>query len=229
MTETKTDAAATSEGAAAADKAAADAKAAADKSAADAKAAANTAAADAAAKATADAGKTTETAGKEAGSTADATTSKAPDKYDLKVADADKVFADDTLLAHLEGIARAGNLSNEDAQAFVDEQVAVLRARSEAFLTEAKAHKTYGGEKFDETVRLAKTAIDKVFPVGHEMRPSFLRFLQQAGADHNINVLAFLSTVGKQMGEDSPTFTRSSGGSERSAEDLLYDHPSSKV
>lgn len=149
--------------------------------------------------------------------------SKAPEKYALKVPEAGAAFVDPADLTHIETIARAANWSNDDAQAALEEHVATIAAQSERYLAETKADKTYGGDKLTESQRLAKLVIDKVRPTGHERRESFQRFLGRGGAGNHIEVVAFLADLGKMMGEDSPAFSRGTGGSStKSAAEVLY-------
>jgi hypothetical protein len=232
----KTGAAATSEGTGAATatadaaKAAADAaaKATADKAAADTKAAADKVVADAAAKAAADkAGTGAE--GKTAGSTDGSAESKAPEKYDLKVPDAGAAFVEDADLKFLEKVARENNWTNDEAQAALEEHLTTLQAQSDRFLTETKADKTYGGDKLEETQRLAKSIVDKIRPAGHARRDSFLRFMGRGGAGNHIEVLSFLADLGKAIGEDTTGHTRPAAKDGVSAADKLYDNPTSKV
>lgn len=155
---------------------------------------------------------------------------KAPEKYDLKVPDAATALLEDADLKMFEKVARDNDMSQEDAQAFLEEQVATLTAQSERFLAETKADKTYGGDKLTETTQLAQSIVDKVRPVGHARRDSFLRFMGRGGAGNHIEVLSFLADLGRAMGEDVPGHTRSSAvGSGKSAAELLYDNPSSKA
>lgn len=193
-------------------------------------AAAATAAAAAAAAGTGT-GKTEGTASKEPGSKDGTATPepKAPEKYELKVPDTSKAYVDKADLEYLEQVARANKWSNDDAQAALEEHVTTVKAQADRYAAETKADKTYGGDKFDETQRLARTVIDRIRPAGHERRDSFLAFLGRGGAGNHIEVISFLADLGKQMGEDAPAASRSTDSSGGDAASKLYDHPTSKA
>jgi hypothetical protein len=204
---------------AAADKAAAD-KAAADKAAADAAAAkgaegttdADKAAADKAAadKATADA------------AAAAAAERKAPEKYELKAPEGSTVN-----LAQVEAIAREYNLPNEDAQSMVEAAHAMTVKQSETWLSELKADKTYGGDKLEETQRLANAFLDKVRPAGTP-RGDGLRKLMAHGVGNNLEVAALLADLGKMMREDGSIEGAPGGGdTAKTAADKLYPNAKS--
>lgn len=169
----------------------------------------------------------TETSGKAGEAAAEP---KAPEKYELQVPDDAKAYVDADDLKYLETIARASNWTNEDAQAALEEHLVTVQAQSARFLEATKADPIYGGEKLAETQRRARAVIDRIRPVGHERRDRFLAFMGRGGAGNHVEVLSFLADLGKAMGEDSPTHTRSvqAGGGEDTAA-MLYDHPSSRA
>jgi len=158
---------------------------------------------------------------------------KAPEKYELQVPDAVKNYVDASYLAQVEKTARAGGLSNDEAQAFLEDSITHVTLQANTWADETKADKTYGGDKLAETQQLAKRAIERVFPTGHERRAAFDGFLARGGAGNNINVVAFLAEVGRLMGEDSPahgragTATPGDAGQQKASK--LYDHPDSKA
>lgn len=157
---------------------------------------------------------------------------KAPEKYQLQVPDGAKAHVDEGFLSRVEKTAREGDLSNDEAQAFLEDTIAHVTIQANSWADETRAHPTYGGDKLPETQRLAKAAIDRVFPAGHAMRASFDSFLSRGGAGNNINVVAFLAEVGRLMGEDKPAHGRTSGSVGTSPQDkaaVLYDHPDSKA
>lgn len=214
------------------DTAAADAAAAAQKVTDDAKAAADTAAAkkvtdDAAAKVKADAdaaaaAKVTEQ-GKETPGKAGGEPPKAPEKYTLTVPENGAAFVDDKVLAQVESLARKASWSNDDAQAALNEHIETMKALSESFMADTKADKDYGGDKLEETQKLARTAINKIRPENHPRRESFMKFLNRFGGSNNIDVVSFLADVGRLFAEDTPGVGAGSRGAPVSAEQKLYD------
>ena len=148
---------------------------------------------------------------------------KAPDKYSLTVPTGDEKYVDDRVRAHIEQVARASGWSNDDAQAALLEFLGNVKAEHAVFLEETKADPTYGGEHLAESQQLVKAAIDRLRPVGHARRDSFLAFVNRAGAFNHIEVVAFLTDLGKLMAEDGAGVSTTSGaGKPRAAEDVLY-------
>lgn len=191
-----------------ADQKAATEKAAADKVVAD-KAAADKATADAAAAAS---------GGKDG---ADAGQPKPPDKYTLKAPDETPWFTDRDM-KRIETRAREHGLTNDQAQAMLDEQMTYRDAVASEFLTETKADKEYGGDKLDASLSLVKRVIDRVRPDGHPRKASFHAFMDRSAAGNNLEVVSFLADLGKLMAEDSPSMSTSGSGVKRDHATVLY-------
>lgn len=161
-------------------------------------------------------------------------TPKVPDKYQLAVPEDAKAFVDDTLLKRFEDTARTAGMTNDEAQAFLEDQLTFAKSQAAAWETETKADPDYGGDKLEETQRLAKKVIDRVRPDGHARRGSFLSFLGRGGAGNHIEVVAFLADLGRMMGEDQGAghARGARGGSGTTTADKasrLYDHADSKA
>lgn len=160
---------------------------------------------------------------------------KVPDKYVLKVPDDSKAFVDAAILTRFEAQAKASEMTNDEAQAFLEDQLTFLRSQATAWETETKADTTYGGEKLAETQRLAQRAIDRIRPDGHARRESFLTFLGRGGAGNNIEVVSFLADLGRMMSEDRGAIGASgkagSGPAKTNEERArkLYDHADSQA
>lgn len=193
----------------AAAKIAADAAAA--KAAADAAAqeATDKAAADAAAKATADA-------------EAAAAAATPPDTYTWTVPKGGEAFVDDSDLQRLEAMARKAGWSQEDAQAALEEAVALESERSAAALAVLKADKTYGGDKLANTQTLANAVIDRVRPEGHPRRAALVSLLQRGGVFNNVEAMSLLADLGTLMAEDSPAAGGGGGSGDIDAATKLY-------
>jgi len=168
--------------------------------------------------------------GKEAGAGdagAAAGAAKAPAKYELKLPAGG--LMDTTDLPALEKIARENDMSQEEAQAYLDEMGVTLKAQSDAYLAALKADPDYGGEKLAESQRLANAFVDRMRPVGHARRDSFLKFLNRGGALNHPEVVALLADAGKLMDEDGHV---QGAGARSGAVDTatkMYDHPTSKA
>lgn len=152
---------------------------------------------------------------------------KAPAKYALTLPAGGLMDADD--LPALEKIARENDMSQEEAQAYLDEMGVSLKAQSEGYLAKLKADPDYGGDKLAESQRLANAFIDRLRPAGHARRDSFLKFLNRGGAANHPEVVALLADAGKLMDEDGHV---QGAGARSGAVDTatkMYDHPTSKA
>ena len=114
------------------------------------------------------------------------------------------------------------SLTQEQAQKLVDFQAAQMQtgqaAQVEAFeqlkkdwLEEATNDKEFGGDKFEESVGLARDAIDKLGT------PELKKLLEDHGVGNHPEMIRLMSRIGGLMKEDNP------GGNGRLAGDKL-DH-----
>jgi hypothetical protein len=147
-------------------------------------------------------------------------TPKAPDKYVLTLPEGGRVDATDIGL--VETMARANNWDNARAQAALEGLDETLVEQSSQFLTETKADKTYGGAKLEESQRLAALVLDKVRPTGTPRGDAFRRLLDKGGYGNNLEVLSFLTDLGKMMDEDTPASGGPGGSVKKDAADVLY-------
>ena len=158
---------------------------------------------------------------------------KVPEKYELTIPDDSKPFVDDAILERFKQTAKTAQMTNEEAQAFLEDQITFVRSQAQAWETETKADPTYGGDKLPETQKLAQRFIDRIRPDGHPRRDSFLKFLARGGAGNNLDVVSALADAGRLMSEDSgPAGRTGGGGGARTNEDkaaILYDNPDSKA
>jgi hypothetical protein len=152
----------------------------------------------------------------------------APEKYELKIPDDGILDARDQ--AAIESYARANGLSNDDAQALLEDHAQQLRTQSETWLNETKKDKTYGGAKLAETQKLARSAINRVRPEGHPRREAFDSLLKKGGVFNHLEVVSFLADLGRMMGEDGGAgASGGEGKGKKSLEQKLYTHPTSQV
>ena len=145
---------------------------------------------------------------------------KAPEKYALTMPEGGHVDAKD--LATLETIARAQNLSNEEAQALLDSHAASVAAESERFLTETKADPEYGGDKLDKSIELATALLDKVRPKGTARGDALRSLLTKTGYGNHVEVIALLADLGKLMAEDGHVGGKGGGNEKKSTAEVLY-------
>ena len=153
---------------------------------------------------------------------------KAPAQYALTVPEALAAHLSAADRSQLEALYRTADLTNDEAQAALDNVLGTLQAQADRYLAETRADPTYGGGRLPETQRLARLAVDKLRPATDPRRQAFLAFLERGGAQNSLEVVSFLADLGALMTEDSPPFGKGgSGGQPRSDADVLYDHPSS--
>lgn len=163
-----------------------------------------------------------EKAAADAAAAAAAAATGAPEKYSLTVPEGGLLSTSD--LKALEAQARKANLTNEDAQAWINEQAVLLAEQSSTYHAETLADPEYGGDKLAESQALVNRVINRFRPDGHARRAAFMEFIARAGANNALPVVAFLADIGKAMGEDTVTGGRtSSGGSTRKTDaDVLF-------
>lgn len=161
--------------------------------------------------------------------------SKKDDKKDVKAPDEYKDFTvpegyealDPEALAEFGEVAKEADLSQEDAQKFVDMYARKMRAAQEAqanawadtlksWREESTKDEEIGGPKFQESVGNAKKALD-VF--GNEKLKSIL---DQTGMGNNVELIRMLSKIGAAVSNDKMVFGKSSGDAPKSPENILY-------
>jgi len=207
--------------AAAATKAAAD-TAAAEKIVAD-KAAADTAAVDLKARGT-----------KGAGGAGDVKADDAlpPESYTFTVPDDAKelVSADD--LAYFASVAKASKWTQADAQselqAHVDRAKAAVTKQAARWMAETTGDSEVGGAQLETTQRHVKSVRDRFLPASEDDGKALRTSMNTSGYGNYRPLVRLLARIGKAMAEDSPALGKGAGG-ERSTEETLYDHPSSKA
>jgi hypothetical protein len=169
----------------------------------------------------------TSTSTETAGADGQQATPKAPEKYELKVPENGATYLDGNDLKAIQDFARENDMTNDEAQAELESVVkrAVEReqVRADAYIAELKANADFGGDRFDETQRLARLAVDKVLPAGNAYRDEFIKLISRPAIGNYLPVVAFLATLGKHLGEDTVTKGASTGGTgKKSAAEVLY-------
>lgn len=162
--------------------------------------------------------------GKSAEKTDDKATDKkesvVPEKYDLKLQQ-DSVL-DTSVVDEIAAIARERGLSNEQAQAALDEVEGKTKATREANLqrwsAETKAaFKDEDPTAFDKTLKLAR---DRFIPKDSPLA----RLLDQSGYGSHPAVVKHFYELGKAMREDSATQSVNAGGKppEKTSSQVMY-------
>lgn len=161
--------------------------------------------------------------GKEPGSKDGAPASKAPEKYALTLPAGGYVDAGDLVL--VEGLARKHDWTNEDAQGYVNQRAAELKATNDRFVDETKADSTYGGAHFDETQQHVTRALDHFRPAGTPRGDALRGLLNKSGYGNHIEVVSLLADLGKAMAEDGTVGATVAGGgaaATKSHAELIY-------
>lgn len=134
----------------------------------------------------------------------------------------------DELKAYFEGVGKKLGLSQERAQAFVDEYFENAKANAEAALsaleeahnawvTEVKADKEFGGQDFDRNMQYVAKARDAF------ATPELLQLLNESRLGSHPEMVRLMYRVGKALSEDK--FNPAGGATSdqaRSVEDILY-------
>lgn len=146
------------------------------------------------------------------GSTAAAAAAKAPVVYTLTVPETATQFLDATDLKKLEAQARANGLTNEQAQAVLENTAQDLAETSATFRAETEADATYGGEHLADTQKFARVFLDRFAPTSDPLGVALRRYLEKSGAGNLLPVVAALARAGKAMADDRPAGGSGGGG-----------------
>lgn len=174
---------------------------------------------------TAETSESEQESGKEEESESSESKDEVPDEYDLKLSD-DSLLNEDAL-SKLSETAKELGLTNEQAQKLVDSQNDAVRnyqqqaeenwkQQIDSWSEAVKNDKEMGGEKFDETVSLAQSAIEKFAPA------EFKDALNESGYGNHPELVRTFARIGKWIGEDTPAAAQSDGGGSRRVADKFY-------
>lgn len=139
----------------------------------------------------------------------------APEKYEF-VAPKDQVL-DPAVVTEFSGLAKELNLSQVDAQKVID-KMAPLLAKTDAtqyasritkavetasaeWVTQSKADKEFGGDKFDANLAIAKLTFDTYGT------PELKALLQASGLDNHPEMIRWAYRTGKQLAPDGTVVT----------------------
>lgn len=132
----------------------------------------------------------------------------APDTY-ADFAMPEGVEVDAELLAEATPIFKELGLTQEQAQKLVDFQAKQVQASSQRnvdafnqlmndWQEQSKNDKEFGGDKFDENIKIARSAISKFGT------PELKQLLEEHGVGNHPEVIRFMVKVGKLTAEDVP-------------------------
>lgn len=158
----------------------------------------------------------------------DATTDPAtqvPERYELAAPEGFTLEPETT--AQFETIARDLKLTNEQANKLVPLAADLVRRNAEAqqaahveqvqmWLNESKADKEFGGDKFDQSIVVARNAVARF------ATPQFKELMDQTGLGNHPEMLRLFHRIGNAIAEDKFVNAPSAGGGKPSLSDRLY-------
>lgn len=124
---------------------------------------------------------------------------KAPEKYDLRPT---RGLLNEHDLKEIETAAREAGLTQEQAQAVVDQAEDRAIAHAARLRAETEADSTYGGANLTQTRTHALAVIDRVRPPGHPGRAELFATLNRTGLANDLRLVSLLADLGRLMAED---------------------------
>lgn len=146
----------------------------------------------------------------------------APEKYEFRAQEGHEF--DPTVIGKFSEAAKAANLTQDQAQAFLDtmapalaeRQVEQLNALKSGWADAAKADKEFGGEKLGENLGVAKKALDEFGS------PELKTLLNESGLGNHPEVIRFFYKTGKAISEDSYVGGKKTGSEVKDPAKVLY-------
>lgn len=149
-----------------------------------------------------------------------------PDTY-ADFAMPEGVTVDSALLSEATPLFKELGLTQEQAQKLVDFQAKQVQASSQSqvdafnqlmndWQEQSRNDKEFGGDKFDENIAVARSAIDKFGT------PELKQLLEEHGVGNHPEVIRFMVKVGKLTAEDVPGGTTTPTSKAQDRVSLLY-------
>lgn len=133
----------------------------------------------------------------------------APETYELAVPENSGL--DDSDVAAVTEMARAKGLTNEQAQAVVNELGDGLVAQRARFRTVLDAHPEVGGDQFAAAQENAQRALDRFLPADTPDGKALRAVMDKSGYGNYAPLMVLLARIGKSMGEDATLGTHAGG------------------
>lgn len=152
----------------------------------------------------------------------------APESYEFTMPEG--MEPDQPLLDAVSEIFKAKNLSQEDAQEIVDSYNKVLQERAkesenetnevlQQWAKEIRDDKEFGGDKYDETVKLARLAVNEL---GGEQAQELRDLFTRTGLGVHPVLVKVMARAGKLLSEDGSLSAGGEGGSQTPREKRLF-------
>jgi hypothetical protein len=143
---------------------------------------------------------------------------KVPEKYDLKLPDDSLLDASITDKVAL--IAKERGLSNEEAQALVDNEHNAVKAfvaeRTQTWLSASENDKEIGGQAFKENAEIAKRVVSRY---GTD---SLKKELNRTGYGNHPELVRLLYRIGKEMAPDKLIVPTAQAAGKKPVEEYFY-------
>lgn len=152
----------------------------------------------------------------------------APEKYEFKAPEGQEYDA--KVVESFSEAAKKANLTQEKAQALLDEMSPVLAARTaeqvqavqNGWVEASKTDKEFGGEKLQENLAICKKAMDEF------ATPETRKLLEDTGLGNHPEVIRLLFRVGKAISEDKVVTGSGPGSGTVDAAKVLYNNTPTK-
>jgi midasin (ATPase involved in ribosome maturation) len=148
----------------------------------------------------------------------EADSKKAPEKYELKLPEDSPL--DPESIDKLKSIAKEHGMSNEEAQAFLENHSKAVQqdimAKEARWRSEVETDKELGGDKFKESIAMAERAVKQF---GSE---SLLKELDKSGLGSHPEVIRVFARIGRAMADDKLVMPGQQSGGAKSMEDIFY-------
>lgn len=146
----------------------------------------------------------------------------APEKYEFQAPEG--MQFDDQVVGAFSEVAKELNLSQEQAQKFLDkvgpvmaaQQVEALTTVSSEWAEAAKVDKEFGGDKLNENLAVAKKAMDQF------ASPELRTLLNESALGNNPEFIRLFYRVGKAISEDGFVVGGNAKNTEQSVAQRLY-------
>jgi hypothetical protein len=143
-----------------------------------------------------------------------------PERYELTLPESGLLEASD--LEPLAAMAKAKGLTNEQAQAAVNEYAQSLAAQSQTFRTALDAHPEVGGAQLAAAQTHALRALDRFLPATSAEGQQLRTALNKTGYGTYAPMVLLLARIGKAMGEDTAVIPNTSRQSAPDIVELFY-------
>lgn len=153
-------------------------------------------------------------------SAADAT-AKPPAEVVLQIPPAATGWMDEEDLAEATRLAKDAGWTQQEAEAFLAEQVALRQQTAARLLAQLQAHPEVGGSRLAATQVAVQRVLDRFLPASSPEGAALRRNLNKTGLGNYPPLVVLLARIGQAMAEDQVPVGHAAGRT-RAAEEVLY-------